>query len=296
MLQPEVARDVMRTTEVDISRNIAEKAKHFYNDENRWGRESLPEFKEQIDEWLQLLSVQHSGVVAELGCGRGAFRYLAARYCYIGLDISFRALSRYVAPSNAVQADIESLPVASRSVDFVLSVSTLEHVPHPEYALAEIHRILKPGGVVFLAPAWFCRPWAAKGLRIRRYRELGLADKLRKALIPLRNNLLWRSAFVIPSRLFREIQFRWSSGLWRFRYTRLSPNLTDYIDTDCDAFSSLDPHEAVLLFLRWGYEVPSASSFLRRLFLRHVPVVVRKPSSLGQQNDERRFDRKGGLT
>jgi ubiquinone/menaquinone biosynthesis C-methylase UbiE len=94
-----------------------------------------------------------------------------------------------MAPHNAIQADIENLPVASGSVDFALSVSTLEHVPHPEYVLAEIHRILKPGGVVFLAPAWFCRPWAAKGLAIRRYRELGLADKLRKALIPLRNNL-----------------------------------------------------------------------------------------------------------
>ena len=268
------------TVDVDISRNIAEKAKHFYNegDENRWGRESLPEFKEQIDEWLQLLSVQHSGVVAELGCGRGAFRYLAARYCYIGLDISFRALSRYVAPGNAVQADIESLPVASRSVDFVLSVSTLEHVPHPERVLVEIHRILKPGGVAFLAPAWFCRPWAAKGLPVKSYGELSLADKVWKLLIPLRNNLLWRSAFVIPRRLFREIQFRWSSGPWRFRYTRLSPNLTEYIYTDCDAFSSLDPHEAVLWFLRSGCEAPSASSFFRRVFLRNVAVVVKKPA------------------
>ncbi len=271
----------MRSAEVDSSPNIAGKARRFYNagDEKRWGRESLPEFEEQVDEWLRWSNVDHTGVVAELGCGRGAFHYLAARYCYIGLDISFEVLSRYMAPRNAIQADIENLPVASGSVDFALSIATLEHVPHPEYVLAEIHRILKPGGVVFLAPAWFCRPWAAKGLTIRRYRDLGLADKLRKALIPLRNNLLWRSAFVIPRRLFREIQFRWSSGLWRFRYTRLSPNLTEYIYTDCDALSSLDPHEAVLLFLRWGYEVPSGSSFSRRLFLRHVPVVVKKPSS-----------------
>jgi len=274
----------------------AEKARRFYNagDENRWGRESLPEFEEQVDEWLRWSNVDHTGVVAELGCGRAAFHYLAERYCYIGLDISFEVLSRYMAPRNAIQADIENLPVASGSVDFALSVATLEHVPHPEYALAEIHRILKPGGVVFLAPAWFCRPWAANGLGIRGYRELGLADKLRKALIPLRNNLLWRSAFVIPRRLFREIQFSWPSGLWRFRYTRLNPNLTEYIYTDCDAFSSLDPHEAVLLFLRWGYEVPSASSFFRRLFLRHVPVVVRKASSSGNRTTREGSTANGG--
>lgn len=57
---------------------------------------------------------------------------------------------------------------------------------------------------------------------------------------------------MIPRRLLREIQFRCSSGSWRLGYTPLNPNLTEYIYTDCDAFSSLDPHEAVLLFLRWG--------------------------------------------
>ena len=103
------------------------KSRRFYNagDEKRWGSESLPEFEEQIDEWLQWSNVDHTGVVAELGCGRGAFHYLAARYCYIGLDISFEVLSRYMAPRNAIQADIENLPIASGSVDFALSVSTL---------------------------------------------------------------------------------------------------------------------------------------------------------------------------
>jgi hypothetical protein len=86
----------------------------------------------------------------------------------------------------------------------------------------------------------------------------------------------------MPRRLFREAQFRWSSGPWQFKYARLKPNLKEYIYTDCDAFSSLDPHEVVLLFTRLGYEVPTAPSFLRRLALRHVPVVLRKggPASL----------------
>ncbi len=46
-------------------------------------------------------------------------------YCSIGFDISFEVLSRYMAPRNAIQADIENLPIASGSVDFALSVSTL---------------------------------------------------------------------------------------------------------------------------------------------------------------------------
>ena len=95
----------MRGAEVDSSPNIAGKA--------RRGRKSLPEFKEQVDEWLRWSNVDHTGVVAELRCGRGAFRYLAARYCYIGLDISFEVLSRCMTTGDAIQADIENLPVAS---------------------------------------------------------------------------------------------------------------------------------------------------------------------------------------
>ena len=112
----------------------AEKARRFYNagDENRWGRESLPEFEEQVDKWLRWSNVDHTGVVAELGCGRGAFHYLAARYCYIGLDISFEVLSRYMAPRNAIQADIENLPIASGSVG-----SSRSTTPHPANACVE---------------------------------------------------------------------------------------------------------------------------------------------------------------
>jgi SAM-dependent methyltransferase len=40
--------------------------------------------------------------------------------------------------------------VAENSVDCVLSVSVLEHVRYPHKVVAEIRRILKPGGIVYL--------------------------------------------------------------------------------------------------------------------------------------------------
>jgi SAM-dependent methyltransferase len=40
--------------------------------------------------------------------------------------------------------------VANDSVDCVLTVSTLEHVRYPAKVVAEIHRILKPGGTIFV--------------------------------------------------------------------------------------------------------------------------------------------------
>lgn len=40
--------------------------------------------------------------------------------------------------------------VADNSVDCVVTISTLEHVRYPAKVVAEIHRILKPGGVVYI--------------------------------------------------------------------------------------------------------------------------------------------------
>ena len=52
------------------------------------------------------------------------------------------------------RADIERLPVADACADLVLSVNTIDRLPHgPQKTLAEAHRILRPGGtLVFTDP------------------------------------------------------------------------------------------------------------------------------------------------
>lgn len=40
--------------------------------------------------------------------------------------------------------------VAYNSIDFVVSVSVLEHVRYPQKVMKEVHRILKPGGIVYV--------------------------------------------------------------------------------------------------------------------------------------------------
>jgi SAM-dependent methyltransferase len=47
-----------------------------------------------------------------------------------------------------VHADARALPLRSGVVDRVVSNSTIEHIPHPHAVLAEIHRVLRPGGLV----------------------------------------------------------------------------------------------------------------------------------------------------
>lgn len=48
-----------------------------------------------------------------------------------------------------VVADAMRLPFGNESIDVVITQETLEHVRCPDIALAEIYRVLKPGGTLF---------------------------------------------------------------------------------------------------------------------------------------------------
>lgn len=246
-------------------------ARRFFDsgDPARWGRDEMPEAEQVTREWLSRLETE--GVSLELGCGRGNMASFVPRYA--GIDLAFVPLLRL--RPRSVQADMEQLPFRDASIGFVLSWAAIEHVPHPERVLAEIERVLRPGGFALLAPAWHCRPWAAEGLAFRPYGSLTLTQRVRKALIPLRDSLLWRGIPELLARIGRELValIRTPS----FTYARLQPNLTEYVGTDCDAFTSMDPHTAILYFLKRGWAVPSHPTFHARMLIRHGVVVVRKP-------------------
>ena len=68
--------------------------------------------------------------------------YEAKQSRVISLDI-------YASPSTNLCADGHTLPIQDSSVDFVLIQAVLEHVFSPEQVVKEIHRVLRPGGVVY---------------------------------------------------------------------------------------------------------------------------------------------------
>ena len=244
-------------------------ARRFFDstDPARWGREEMPEQERVTLEWL---ARAEDGIALELGCGRAALAHVAPHYA--GIDLAFTPLR--AARGRAMQGDMERLPIRDASVSFVFSWAAIEHVPHPERVFEEIERVLRSGGMALLAPAWHCRPWAAEGLEFRPYSALTFTQKIRKALIPFRNAVLWRAMFELPQRVARELLALVRTP--RFTYKRLTPNLSEYVGTDCDAFTSMDPHAAILYFVKRGWTVVSHDTWMSRMLVRNGAIVLRK--------------------
>jgi SAM-dependent methyltransferase len=88
------------------------------------------------------------GRIADIGCGIGhSYRLLAPRES-VGIDIDPDVLEGQARETAA--ADMRSLPFPDESFDGVLAVQSIEHVPDPERALAEMARVLRPGATAVL--------------------------------------------------------------------------------------------------------------------------------------------------
>ena len=73
----------------------------------------------------------------------------------LGVDISEPMLARAVEAQAApnlgfLRADAQRLPLRDETVDAVTSLAVLQLIPNPAQTLAEIARVLKPGGRVAL--------------------------------------------------------------------------------------------------------------------------------------------------
>jgi SAM-dependent methyltransferase len=109
---------------------------------------------------IDWLNIPPGGVALDVGSGPGNVTAQLADAAgpdglALGVDISEPMLARAVeaqaAPSlGFIRADAQRLPLRDETVDAATSLAVLQLIPNPAQTLAEIARVLKPGGRVAL--------------------------------------------------------------------------------------------------------------------------------------------------
>jgi ubiquinone/menaquinone biosynthesis C-methylase UbiE len=98
-----------------------------------------------------------SGEVLEVGFGSGlnvahyppaVTRVLAVDPAMVGRKLAARRVANSPVPVEYIGLDGQSLPLPADSVDHALTTWTLCTIPDVERALAEINRVLRPGGTL----------------------------------------------------------------------------------------------------------------------------------------------------
>ena len=158
----------------------------------------------------ELLGLRPGDRVLDLGCGFGrhAFEALRRGARVVACDMAIPELESIVAMAYAmkesgeiapglsctsVNGDGTCLPFADASFDRIIASEVMEHVPDDAAALAEFHRVLRPGGTIAITvPAKFPEKvcWAlsdeyhapkAVGGHVRIYSEDQLRARMRRA-------------------------------------------------------------------------------------------------------------------
>lgn len=120
-----------------------------------------------------------TGRLLDVGCGNKPYRPLFTQISeHLGLELD--TSENRESKRADIYYDGHTFPIADRSVDTALCNQVLEHIFNPEQFLAELFRVLRPGGVLILTVP-FMWPEHEQPHDCLRYTSFGLRDRLEQA-------------------------------------------------------------------------------------------------------------------
>jgi ubiquinone/menaquinone biosynthesis C-methylase UbiE len=140
---------------IDANRHIADVVREHYDRlapayDSRW-----PDYiGASVRETLRRLDLRASDRLLDIGCGTGVLLERVRRERPVallaGIDISAGMIEmarRRLGPAARLTvADVQRMPFGTSSFDVVVSTSSFHYWPSPSAGLAEVRRILRPGG------------------------------------------------------------------------------------------------------------------------------------------------------
>ena len=125
----------------------------------RWGAEDRDRKAKNIVECLELLTENKLSDLScvDIGCGSGgiSFHFAPAFKTVCGVDPEpwqkWSSLMEKRSNLRFIEESIDTLSIEDGTVDVVICNQVYEHVPSPQTLIAQIYRILKPGGVCYFA-------------------------------------------------------------------------------------------------------------------------------------------------
>ncbi|MFA5800049.1 MAG: class I SAM-dependent methyltransferase [Candidatus Peribacteraceae bacterium] len=171
----------------------------------------------RYDITLQALGNIRGKTVVDLGCGDGALTSLLVRGGggVTGVDNETEGLElakeNFLSDGLAatfVQGSVEQCPLPDGMADAVVSCDVIEHLDHPDRHVAEISRVLKPGGVaVITTPYRICETPAP--FHIHEFTPCELRSLAEPYFIDIRiretHHMFWNAFFNYRPRLLRRI-------------------------------------------------------------------------------------------
>lgn len=133
---------------------------------NRQFYDAIADVYEQVDgrrndeliAWLgnrmkELRKMADGDILLDIGCGSGVVMRCSKKYFkhVIGMDISFEILKHVKKGlGNAVCGEAGSLPFKNDTINAVVCFSVLHHIYDHKAVFAEIYRVLKKGGMLYI--------------------------------------------------------------------------------------------------------------------------------------------------